>query len=219
MATQKLAVDPEVVLESSTAGRSRVEEQPLAMNEKKEDEERRQRSNSGGLKITSRPSSSPEIVQRTNVERECDEKSTNNTDLEEPDPSDIPQPTSDSASLTPDDHIYPEGGLKAWLVVFGSWCGMFASLGIANSLASFQAYISDNQLSSYSPGAIGWIFSIYTFLSFACGIYIGPLFDVYGPRWLILPGSAILLLAFFLIGICHGNIFLLPPKLARFRAS
>lgn len=116
--------------------------------------------------------------------------------------SDATPLTSPLEIPTEDAFDYPEGGLRAWLVVFGSWCGLFASLGIANTLATFQAYMSDSQLSNYTPGAIGWIFSLYTFVLFACGIYIGPLFDVYGPRWLILPGSACVILTIFLLGVC-----------------
>jgi MFS family permease len=101
-----------------------------------------------------------------------------------------------------DDHYYPEGGLQAWLVVFGGWCGMFASFGIANTLGSLQAYISENQLSTYNPSQIGWIFSLWTFLTFFGGIYIGPLFDVYGPRWLLIPGSICIVLSMFILGIC-----------------
>jgi len=84
---------------------------------------------------------------------------------------------------------------------------MFASLGIANTLASFEAYLSRNQLKSHSPGQIGWIFSIYAFLSFFGGIYIGPLFDVYGPFWLVVPGSVLVVLDMFLLGICTGTSF------------
>lgn len=111
----------------------------------------------------------------------------------------LSSPTQDA------EYIYPEGGLRAWLVVFGSWCGLFASLGIANTLGAFQAYLSENQLASYSPGQIGWIFSLYAFLSFAGGIYAGPLFDVYGPKWLVLPGSVLVVLDMFLLGICTGT--------------
>ena len=103
------------------------------------------------------------------------------------------------------EHIYQEGGLRAWLVVFGSWCGMFASLGIANTLASFEAYFSQNQLVSYPPGKIGWIFSIYAFLSCDGGLYLAPLFDVYGPFWLVFPGSVLVVLDMFLLGICTGK--------------
>ena len=109
----------------------------------------------------------------------------------------------DAQDLNPqDDHSYPEGGLQAWLVVFGGWCGMFASFGIANTLGSLEAYISENQLSTYNPSQIGWIFSLWTFLTFFGGIYIGPLFDVYGPRWLLIPGSICIVLSMFILGIC-----------------
>lgn len=30
-------------------------------------------------------------------------------------------------------HEFPEGGMKAWLVVFGCWCTSFASFGYVNS--------------------------------------------------------------------------------------
>ena len=28
-----------------------------------------------------------------------------------------------------EDEVFPEGGLRAWLVVFGGWCGLFGSMG------------------------------------------------------------------------------------------
>jgi MFS family permease len=123
------------------------------------------------------------------------------------DPLEIDQesPVSSLSTIPKDEHNYPEGGLRAWLVVLGSWCGFIASLGIANTMGSFQAYISENQLASYSTGQIGWIFSLYAFLTFACGIYIGPLFDVYGPRWLVLPGSASVCATMFLLGVCESE--------------
>lgn len=84
---------------------------------------------------------------------------------------------------------YPEGGLSAWLVVLGSWFSLFASLGLMNSIALFQAYTLSHQLKEYSEGTVGWIFSLYTFLAFFCGVYIGPIFDKYGPRWPLVTGS------------------------------
>jgi MFS family permease len=113
-------------------------------------------------------------------------------------PSDRP-----SLQLEPDDeHDDPEGGLQAWLVVLGAWGGMFASFGIANSFGAIQAYISENQLSTHSPDEIGWIFSLWTFFAFFGGIYIGSLFDIYGPRWLIFIGSVLSVLSMLLLGIC-----------------
>ncbi|TGJ78169.1 hypothetical protein E0Z10_g10592 [Xylaria hypoxylon] len=100
------------------------------------------------------------------------------------------------------DETYPEGGLEAWLVVLGSWCGLVAALGLLNTLATFQTYISTHQLSGYSEGTVGWIFSLYTALTFFCGIYIGPLFDKYGPRWLIGPGSIIVVASVMITSVC-----------------
>lgn len=91
-----------------------------------------------------------------------------------------------------DGHAFPEGGLRAWLVVLGSFSGMTASFGILNSAGTFQAYLSTHQLVHESPSAVGWIFSLYAFLTFFCGVQIGPVFDAYGPRWLVFAGSVFL---------------------------
>ncbi|KAL5087487.1 hypothetical protein Trisim1_007707 [Trichoderma cf. simile WF8] len=85
---------------------------------------------------------------------------------------------------------YPEGGLQAWTVVAGSWFAMIASMGLMNSIAVFQAYTLSHQLKDHSEGTVGWIFSIYTWLAFFGGVYIGPVFDKYGPRWLVIAGCA-----------------------------
>ncbi len=97
---------------------------------------------------------------------------------------------------------YPEGGLQAWRVVFGSWCGLLASIGMTNIMGSFQDYISKNQLSGYDESTIGWIFSLYAFLAFFGGIYVGPLFDKYGPRWLMFAGSICVIMDMMLLGVC-----------------
>jgi hypothetical protein len=68
---------------------------------------------------------------------------------------------------------YPEGGRKAWSVVFGSFLCMVASFGAMNTLGTLQAHLSKNQLINHSSGEIGWIFGVYSFLSFFGGIIIG----------------------------------------------
>ncbi|KAI4216488.1 MAG: hypothetical protein LQ351_000977 [Letrouitia transgressa] len=98
---------------------------------------------------------------------------------------------------------YPEGGLRAWLVVLGSFCGMLASFGLMNSIGSFQTYISTHQLSHLSPGTVGWIFSIYVFLAFGCGLQIGPIFDAKGPRWLVISGTICLVVG--MIGVSEST--------------
>jgi hypothetical protein len=85
----------------------------------------------------------------------------------------------------------------------------FAGLGITNTIAVFQSYVSTHQLADYSESSIGWIFSLYTFLAFFCGIYIGPIFDKYGPRWLIAAGVVCVVVAQMLFSICTGRSYCL----------
>lgn len=106
---------------------------------------------------------------------------------------------------------YPEGGLQAWLVVLGAWLALISSLGIMNTLATFQAYLSEHQLSHYDEGTVGWVFSIYTFVVFFLGLYIGPLFDKYGPRLIILTGTVILAASLVLFSISTRKFC--PPRL------
>ena len=94
---------------------------------------------------------------------------------------------------------YPEGSLEAWSVVFGSFCGMLAAFGLMNAVGVYQTYLSTNQLSDYDESTIAWIFGLYIFLAFFCGVQIGPVFDSKGPRYLVFTGSVLLLAAVFLV--------------------
>ncbi|EXA34451.1 MFS transporter, MCP family, solute carrier family 16 (monocarboxylic acid transporters), member 10 [Fusarium oxysporum f. sp. pisi HDV247] len=112
---------------------------------------------------------------------------------------------------SPKEYGFPEGGVQSWLVVFGAWCGLFAALGTTNTIAAFQSYVSTHQLSRYDNGTIGWVFSVYTFLAYFCGVYIGPLFDRFGPRWLILAGTLAMTGGFMLLSICNGRFKFSKP--------
>ncbi|KAL8641574.1 MAG: hypothetical protein Q9228_001626 [Teloschistes exilis] len=98
---------------------------------------------------------------------------------------------------------FPEGGLRAWLVVLGSFSGMVAGFGLMNSVGTFQAYLSTHQLADVSPSATGWIFSLYIFLAFGCGLQIGPVFDAKGPRWLVFGGTVCLVVG--MIGVSEST--------------
>lgn len=151
------------------------------------------------------PTSSPDTVATS--QHFSDEKAGTNVpchksgDIESASPLD-----NTTSTLSKDEVLYPEGGLSAWLVVLGSFCGMIASLGVMNSVGIFQAYLTSHQLSGYNESTISWIFSVYSFLSFFCGVQIGPVFDTYGPRFLVLAGSLCLLLSMFLLGVCTRKL-------------
>ena len=105
-------------------------------------------------------------------------------------------------------NTYPEGGRRAWLVVYGAFSGMTASFGLMNSIGTYQAYLSTHQLSNLDEATIGWVFSIYTFLAFFCGIQIGPFFDAKGPRGLVIAGTVFLVGGTF--GIAESTSMLIP---------
>ena len=100
---------------------------------------------------------------------------------------------------------YPDGGLRAWLVVLGCWMALFAGLGVMNTLATFQTYVVSHQLAGIPDGTVGWVFSLFTFLSFFLGIYAGPLFDKYGPRWLVFLATLGLFAGLMLFSVCTGK--------------
>lgn len=77
-----------------------------------------------------------------------------------------------------DDDSYPEGGIKAWLVVIGAWCAMVPPMGLLNTLAVLQAWIAENELDGISESKIGWIFSCYAFFITACGAQVGKSHEV-----------------------------------------
>lgn len=118
---------------------------------------------------------------------------------------------SDDAGSAPTNHEdeadleFPEGGIRAWLVVFGSFCGMFSVYGLINTAAVFESYFSENQLRDYSSSQIGWIFSLYLFMVFIVGIQVGPVFDKYGPRLIVASGGILIATSLFLLSVSEGE--------------
>ena len=102
-------------------------------------------------------------------------------------------------------------GFTAVRKSFAAWAGMCACFGQMNSIGTFQAYISAHQLKDYSASAIGWIFSLYVFLAFFCGVQIGPVFDAKGPRLLVLAGSCLTVASLALLGNCTSTSALALP--------
>lgn len=79
---------------------------------------------------------------------------------------------------------------------------MTGGLGITNSIAPFQQYIGQNQLSNHPESDVGLIFSLNLFLTFFGSILIGSIFDAIGPRLLVLAGSVCIVASLILLGEC-----------------
>ncbi|KAF4827353.1 MFS transporter asaE [Colletotrichum tropicale] len=97
---------------------------------------------------------------------------------------------------------YPEGGKDAWLVVAGAWCAMIPSMGLLNTLAVLQAWVTENELQGLPESTIGWVFSTYAFFLYFCGAQVGPIFDAHDVRYLVIPGCIGIVAAIMLMSLC-----------------
>jgi hypothetical protein len=66
-----------------------------------------------------------------------------------------PTPRASSSVSDP-----PDGGFKAWSVVLGAWCCLFASFGWVNCIGIFQNHYQNNELREYTPSTVAWITSV-----------------------------------------------------------
>ncbi|TFK18872.1 hypothetical protein FA15DRAFT_234859 [Coprinopsis marcescibilis] len=55
---------------------------------------------------------------------------------------------------------YPDGGLRAWLVISGAMCCTCSTFGFANAWGVFQSYYETDILPTTSPSSIAWIGSM-----------------------------------------------------------
>ena len=83
----------------------------------------------------------------------------------------------------------PDGGYEAWMTLAGSFCVLFCSFGWINSIGVFQDYYQSVLLKQYSASTIAWIPSLQVFFMFFSSPFAGRIFDLYGPRYLLLAGS------------------------------
>lgn len=85
----------------------------------------------------------------------------------------------------------------------GAFCALAASLGLYNSTGVFEAYLSRELLRDQSASTVGWIFGIYAFMSWFCGVQVGPTFDAKGPRWLLTAGGVCTVVSVFALAECE----------------
>ena len=98
---------------------------------------------------------------------------------------------------------YPEGGTTAWVVVAGASMMLACTFGMMSTVGVLQSFWETHQLKAYTSSTIGWIPSIFIFLNLVLGLQVGPMFDRYGPRWIMLIGSVCYTICIFLLGSCE----------------
>ncbi|SCU91103.1 LAMI_0E04742g1_1 [Lachancea mirantina] len=111
-------------------------------------------------------------------------------------------PVLSPGSIELEDLELPEGGLKAWLVVFGSFMGLIPLFGMINSLGAIQSYISKHQLATVSSSSTSWIFSLYLSITFLSCIFTGGYFDRNGGRRPLIVGTVMYTGGVFATGNC-----------------
>ncbi|CAI7660699.1 unnamed protein product [Penicillium glandicola] len=98
---------------------------------------------------------------------------------------------------------FPDGGVEAWCVVMGSFCLLMSTFGVMNTTGILQSYFASHQLASYSPSAVGWIPGLFTFFGLSISVQVGPMFDRYGPRGILIAGTACYITGLLLLAESH----------------
>ncbi|KAJ5783765.1 uncharacterized protein N7518_009442 [Penicillium psychrosexuale] len=86
---------------------------------------------------------------------------------------------------------FPEGGLRAWMVVLGAFCVSFSTFGYMNAFGVYQDYYTEHFISNETSSTISWIGSVQVCFLFAGSLIGGPLFDRYGAVVIHIPAVTI----------------------------
>ncbi|KAH9887037.1 MFS general substrate transporter [Cubamyces lactineus] len=94
-----------------------------------------------------------------------------------------------------------DGGLAAWLTVFGAFLALFCSFGQMNAFGTFQSWYTTHQLQEMHPSTVAWIGSVQLWVFFFSGGFIGRVFDMYGPRIIMALGTALYVASIMLTSV------------------
>ncbi|KAF3909893.1 hypothetical protein ABW21_db0208328 [Orbilia brochopaga] len=121
--------------------------------------------------------------------------------IEQKEEEDADRPTILQDFMARPDEGFPDGGNRAWLCVLGTWLCLFSAFGLMNAIGVFQAYYKQYLLPQYTESQLSWIMGSYLFVIFAGGVLAGTIFDIYGPKYLIIGGTMCLPFGMILISI------------------
>ncbi|KZV88828.1 MFS general substrate transporter [Exidia glandulosa HHB12029] len=113
----------------------------------------------------------------------------------------------ESAAVDTEPHAYPEGGLRAWTTVAGSWLQLFASYGSTSSFAVFEDFYAREYLKTTPLSTIGWIGSVQTFLIFSMGLAVAKPFDRGYFYHLLIFGSFLYIFSLFMLSLAQPQHF------------
>ncbi|KAK6515963.1 hypothetical protein TWF281_004554 [Arthrobotrys megalospora] len=122
-------------------------------------------------------------------------------------PREVAPSTTDTENANPgvselaDAPVPPDGGVKAWTQVFGSFFLFFASWGFVNSFGVYQNYYATEHLKGTPASNISWIGSIQAFLLMFVGVLTGPLYDKGYFKQLACTGTVLVVLGIMMTSI------------------
>ncbi|KZV97751.1 MFS general substrate transporter [Exidia glandulosa HHB12029] len=96
---------------------------------------------------------------------------------------------------------FPEGGLRAWLVVVGSSCCFFAAFGQVNSFGAYEDFYVRHYLTDYTAADISWIGSVQLCLQSCIGMIAGALFDRGYFHQTVAFGSVLYVVCMFMLSL------------------
>lgn len=104
----------------------------------------------------------------------------------------------------------PDGGLHAWLKVFGGFMIYINIWGFTLTYGAFQNYYKTTLLSSSTPSAISWIGTVQAWLLIVIGVASGPLFDMGYFRSMLLVGNFLVVLGIMMLSLSttYWQVFL-----------
>ncbi|EEH22759.1 hypothetical protein PABG_04970 [Paracoccidioides brasiliensis Pb03] len=96
----------------------------------------------------------------------------------------------------------PNGGLRAWTVVLGSFLLQMSSFGYFNTCGTFQFYYQHVMLPEKNSSQLAWITTLQIAFFFVCGPAVGKLVDVYGSRPVIAPFAVLAIISLGMLSLC-----------------
>ncbi|KAI8986298.1 major facilitator superfamily domain-containing protein [Trametes punicea] len=110
-----------------------------------------------------------------------------------------PAPKSPFESRSPS-FVAPHEDI-AWLTVFGAVLALFCC-GQLTAFGAFETWYAENQLRGLTASTIAWIGSLQLWVLYFSGGILGRIFDAYGPRVILIPGSILLVVSTMMTSVC-----------------
>ncbi|KAF8888855.1 major facilitator superfamily domain-containing protein [Infundibulicybe gibba] len=101
---------------------------------------------------------------------------------------------------------FPEGGWRAWSVVFGVWLIQFCTFGYTNAYGVYNDFYVREYLSlKYTSSQISWIGSVQLLLVMSAGLLSGRGFDAGYFYHLIIGGATLFVFCLFMLSISQAG--------------